>query len=84
MDVNGRGALERGALSLRPQHFHKATCFTSDQLTRMVGVLHPFPWGVRRIEIDIDALRERGCLRVQRCEVIFPDGLIFRYPEAAS
>lgn len=68
---------------LRPQHFQQADIFHAGQRRHLAGVLNPFPWGVRRLDIDVDAL-ENEVVRIQRCELIFPDGLIFRYPEAAE
>jgi type VI secretion system protein ImpJ len=68
---------------LRPQHFQQSDLFSGVQRRQLARLLHPFPWGVRHLEIDIDAL-ETEILRVQRCEVVFPDGLVFRYPEASE
>ena len=68
---------------LRPQHFQQSDLFNASQRRLLSGLVHPFLWGVRRLEIDVDAL-ETEIVRVQRCEVVFPDGLVFRYPEAAE
>jgi type VI secretion system protein ImpJ len=68
---------------LRPQHFQQSDLFNSAQLRYVAGTLHPFPWGVRRVEIDIDAL-ENEIVRVNRLELVFADGLTVRYPEAAQ
>ena len=68
---------------LRPQHFQQSDLFNAAQRRQLAGLLHPFPWGVRRLEIDVDAL-ETEVLRIQRCEIVFPDGLTLRYPEAAE
>jgi type VI secretion system protein ImpJ len=68
---------------LRPEHFQQSDLFHAGQRRYLAGVLNPFPWGVRRIEIDVEAL-ENEILRVLRCEQVFPDGMVFQYPEAAQ
>lgn len=68
---------------LRPQHFQQNDLFSAAQRRLLADRLHPFPWGVRRLECDIDAL-ETEILRIHRCDVVFPDGLTFHYPEAAE
>jgi type VI secretion system protein ImpJ len=68
---------------LRPQHFQQSDLFGAAQLRYMAGILNPFPWGVRRVEIDADAL-ENEIVRVLQCELVFPDGLTLQYPGAAE
>jgi len=68
---------------LRPQHFQQGDLFHAEHSRYLVGVLHPFPWGVRRCSIDTDAL-ENEILRMEECELILPDGLVVRYPQAAE
>jgi len=68
---------------LRPQHFQQADLHHAAQRHTLARLLSPYPWGVRRLEIDADAL-ENEVVRIQRCELVFPDGLWFRYPEAGE
>lgn len=82
MDATGAVRWTEG-MFLRPQHFQQNDLFNAAQLRYVAGILHPFPWGVRRVEIDADAL-ENEIVRVQRCELVFPDGLTLRAPEAAE
>jgi len=68
---------------LRPEHFQQNDLFQAAQRRYVAGILNPFPWGVRRIEVDVEAL-ENEIFRILRCEQVFPDGLVFRYPEAGQ
>ena len=68
---------------LRPEHFQASDLFHSSQIRYLAGIVNPFPWGVAELQIDVDAL-ENEILRVLRCEQVFPDGLVFQYPEAAQ
>jgi type VI secretion system protein ImpJ len=68
---------------LRPHHFQQSDLFHSLQLRSLAGVVQPFSWGVSTLSIDVDAL-ENEVLRIERCELILPDGLVVRYPEAGE
>lgn len=68
---------------LLPQHFQQSDLQHAAELRYAMGVLHPYPWGVRNLAIDIDAL-ETDVIRVSHCEVVFPDGTVLRHPDAAE
>ncbi len=68
---------------LQPQHFQQSDLHRSAELRYVSGIASPFPWGVRSMQIDVDAL-ENDILRVTACEIVMPDGLIVRFPEASE
>jgi type VI secretion system protein ImpJ len=68
-------------LFLRPQHFQQQDRYHEARLNQTATALHPYAWGVRKLEIDQDALKA-DTLRVTRLSLIFPDGEIYRAPEA--
>lgn len=70
-------------LLLLPQHFQQSDLHHAAALRDATGLLHPFPWGVRGLRIDVDAL-ETDVLRVSQCEMVMPDGTVVRYPEAGD
>jgi len=67
-------------LFLRPQHFQQQDRYHEARLAETASALHPYCWGVRRLEIDPDALKA-DVLRVTGLSLIFPDGEIVRAPE---
>jgi type VI secretion system protein ImpJ len=67
-------------LFLRPQHFQQQDRYHEARLNQTASALHPYSWGVRRMDIDHDALRS-DVLRVHELSVIFPDGEVVRAPE---
>jgi type VI secretion system protein ImpJ len=68
-------------LFLRPQHFQQQDRYHEARLNQTASALHPYSWGVRRLDIDHDALRS-DVLRVNELSVIFPDGEVVRAPES--
>jgi type VI secretion system protein ImpJ len=67
-------------LFLRPQHFQQQDRYHEARLNQTALALHPYAWGVRKLEIDSDALRN-DILRVTELSLIFPDGEIYRAPQ---
>ena len=67
-------------LFLRPQHFQQQDRYHEARLNQTAGALHPYCWGVRKLAIDLDALKA-DTLRVTELSVIFADGEIVRAPE---
>jgi type VI secretion system protein ImpJ len=65
---------------LRPQHFQQQDRWADQLLRQSVTSRHPFPWGVRTLEIDRNLL-ETGKLSMTRCQGILPDGAPFSVPE---
>ena len=68
---------------LLPQHFQQSDLHHGAELRYATGLLHPYPWGVRSLRIDVDAL-ETDVLRVSQCDVVLPDGTVVRHPDAAE
>ncbi len=66
---------------LRPQHFQQHELFIEARLAECLRLTHAHPWGLRRAEIDQDALRG-GMLRLNRLEVVFHDGVVVDAPSA--
>lgn len=67
---------------LTPQHFQQSDLYQDTRLTYHLKSLNTFHWGVFRLQLDADAL-ENMILRVDRCEITLPDGLVIDYPESA-
>lgn len=67
---------------LTPQHFQQADLFQESRLWYHLSAINAFHWGAFSLEIDEDAL-ENMVLRVNRCEVVLPDGQILDFPESA-
>jgi type VI secretion system protein ImpJ len=68
-------------LFLRPQHFQQQDRYHEARLNQTAMALHPYAWGVRKLVVDLDALRS-DTLRVTELSLIFPDGEIYRAPQA--
>ncbi|MYM66363.1 type VI secretion system baseplate subunit TssK [Pseudoduganella sp. FT55W] len=69
-------------LFLRPQHFQQQDQYHEARLRHTAHALHPYPWGVREIKWDLDALKA-GKLRLERLSLIFRDGEIVDAPSSA-
>jgi type VI secretion system protein ImpJ len=67
-------------LFLHPHHFQQQDLYHEAQVRLAMLTAQPFAWGVRTIEIDGDALKG-GVLRVNRLDVVFPDGETYRAPD---
>lgn len=67
-------------LFLRPQHFQQQDRYHEARLNQTASALHPYAWGVRRMSIDQDALRN-DILRLEQLSLLFPDGELYRAPE---
>jgi type VI secretion system protein ImpJ len=67
-------------LFLRPQHFQQQDRYHEARLNQTANALHPYAWGVRRLCIDQDALRN-DILRLEQLSLLFPDGELYRAPE---
>jgi type VI secretion system protein ImpJ len=68
-------------LFLRPQHFQQQDRYHEARLSQTASALHPYAWGVRKLVIDQDALKT-DMLRVRELSLIFPDGELYRAPDA--
>ena len=58
-------------LFLRPQHFQQQERYHDARLNQTACALHPYCWGVRRMTIDLDALRN-DVLRLEALSLLFP------------
>ncbi len=67
-------------LFLRPQHFQQQDRYHEARLNDTASALHPYCWGVRALEIDLDALKA-DTLRITGLSLIFPDGEILHAPD---
>ena len=66
---------------LRPQHFQQQDRYHEARLHQTAQALHPYLWGVRRIEWDYEALKADR-LRLQALSLIFQDGEIVDAPSS--
>jgi type VI secretion system protein ImpJ len=67
-------------LFLRPQHFQQQDRYHEARLHQTASALHPYGWGVRKLIIDLEALRS-DTLRVLELALIFPDGEVYDAPD---
>ncbi|MBQ5965190.1 type VI secretion system baseplate subunit TssK [Massilia sp. ZL223] len=67
-------------LFLRPQHFQQQDRYHEARLNQTACALHPYAWGVRKLVIDHDALRN-DLLRIEEVSLLFPDGEVVRAPD---
>ncbi|MCL6707125.1 type VI secretion system baseplate subunit TssK [Pseudomonas sp. R2.Fl] len=65
---------------LRPQHLQQYDRWIESNLDQRVASLMPFPWGIRKLEFDLDALKV-GQIRLSEIDVVFPDGTAYAAPE---
>ncbi len=66
-------------LFLRPQHFQQQDRYHESRLQTAAAALHPYAWGVARLQVDHGALAN-DLLRLQELVVIFPDGEQYAAP----
>ena len=69
---------------LTPQHFQQTDHYFSELIRFWASSFSKNFWGILDLEIDLFALPQ-GIFRLQKAQVIFPDGLAFDYaPEATA
>lgn len=66
---------------LGPQHFQQQDAYHEGAVRGAAALATPFPWGVREVEINADALA-LGTLQIDRLRVVLPDGEPFDAPDA--
>lgn len=64
---------------LAPQHFQELSIRSEAMLNYYTAMASPFPWGVRRMEVD-EALLDHRIFRLQHIEAVMPDGLHVQDP----
>ena len=67
-------------LFLRPQHFQRQDAYHESRLHQITQALHPYAWGVRSMDVDLQALASSS-LRLNELSVIFPDGEVYNAPQ---
>ena len=60
-------------LFLRPQHFQQQDAYLASLASNALLTAQPFGWGVRALDIDLDALGT-GSLRINQIDAVLPDG----------
>lgn len=67
-------------LFLRPQHFQRQDAYHEWRLAQGMRALHPYAWGVRRMQVDKDGLAS-GVLRLTELQLLLPDGEMVSAPQ---
>jgi type VI secretion system protein ImpJ len=66
-------------LLLRPQHFQRQDQYHEHRLHKSIDAVHPYAWGVERLEVDRDALGS-NVLRILALALRFQDGELVEAP----
>jgi len=66
-------------LLLRPQHFQRQDQYHEHRLHKSIATVHPYAWGVERLEIDRDAIGN-DVLRILALSLRFQDGELVDAP----
>lgn len=66
-------------LLLRPQHFQRQDKYHEHRLHQGIKAVHPYAWGVERIEVDREGLAN-NVLRILDLSVRFQDGELYDAP----
>ena len=66
-------------LLLRPQHFQRQDQYHEHRLYKSIDAVHPYAWGVERLEVDRDALGS-NVLRILALALRFQDGELVDAP----
>jgi type VI secretion system protein ImpJ len=68
-------------MHLAPHHFQTQSRYFEDSLWFLSANLRRNPWGLLNLSLDTEAIRN-GKAIVQYASGIFPDGLVFDFPES--
>jgi type VI secretion system protein ImpJ len=66
-------------LLLRPQHFQRQDQYHEHRLHKSIATVHPYAWGVERLEVDRDGLAS-NVLRILALSLRFQDGELVDAP----
>jgi type VI secretion system protein ImpJ len=66
-------------LLLRPQHFQRLDQYHEQRLYESIRAVHPYAWGVERLQVDRDAL-VNNVLRILELSLRFQDGELYDAP----
>jgi type VI secretion system protein ImpJ len=77
-DMNSKVLWGEGLL-LRPQHFQRQDQYHEHRLHKSIDAVHPYAWGVERLELDRDALAS-NVLRILALSLRFQDGELVDAP----
>lgn len=64
---------------LRPQHLQQYDRWIESNLEQRVSAMLPYPWGIRKLEFDTEALKS-GQIRLTSADLVFPDGTVYCAP----
>ncbi len=64
---------------LRPQHFQQQALFSEQAIAQLSRQIHAYPWGVRTVEINTEALRA-GQVCANTLELVYQDGVYVNAP----
>ncbi|MDR3496372.1 MAG: type VI secretion system baseplate subunit TssK [Ancalomicrobiaceae bacterium] len=67
---------------VRPHHFQQFDRWVESEIDQRATALTPFPWGIRRLEFDTQALA-LGRIAVTELEAVLPDGTSLSAPKTA-
>ena len=68
-------------MHLTPQHFQAQRRYHEEQITRTLGALVPFAYGVSTILLDGEAVAN-GTVALRQLRAVLPDGTVVLMPEA--
>ncbi len=68
---------------LRPQHLQQQDLYNEDRISARLAAMDPFQWGVRKFELDSEALSDNR-IEITRLEVVMPGGAVIHYPGNAT
>ena len=78
--MNNAKILWGEGLFLRPQHLQQQDAHAESLIRRTLLSAHPYAWGVRDLDIDLDSLKS-GVLRFNRIDAVFANGDFFTAPD---
>ena len=70
-------------LFLRPQHLQHQDLVAAEELNYRLGVIDPFHWGIRDLEIDPEALTDHR-IAITRLDAVLPGGTVIMHPGNAA
>lgn len=76
---NFRPIFWQQGLFLQPQHFQLSDLYHQSLLVPLTKFANPYLWGVSKIKIDTDALKELSFV-INEARLVFPDGTYMEFP----
>lgn len=78
--MNNAKILWGEGLFLRPQHLQQQDAHAESLIRRTLLAAHPYAWGIRELDIDLDSLKN-GVLHFNRIDAVFTNGDFFTAPD---